>query len=149
MEIELLVRAVIGSRGQFLIAHTKGASNTYLPGGHVDAGESLKYALARELKEELGVAAEVGDYLGTVEHAWEDDNGQHHEINHLFKVTSTELSVDETPDSLEDHIEFLWLSPVEFDEHNLQPSPMRQLLMNWESGSKTAGWASTIEPRAG
>ena len=53
MEIELLVRAVIEDHGRFLIAHTKGAHNMYLPGGHVEAGESLKYALARELKDEL------------------------------------------------------------------------------------------------
>jgi 8-oxo-dGTP pyrophosphatase MutT (NUDIX family) len=115
----------------------------------VDAGESLRYALARELREELGIAAEVGDYLGVVEHAWEDSKGQHHEINHLFKVTSIELSEDETPVSLEDHIEFFWLPPNEFDEHNLQPIPLRQLLMNWESGSHTTGWASTIEPGVG
>ena len=149
MEIELLVRAVIEDRGQFLIAHAKRASNTYLPGGHVDAKESLKYALARELREELGIAAEVGDYMGTDEHSWEDSNGPHHEINHLFKVTSSELSVDETPVSQEDHIEFLWLLPDEFDDHNLQPMPLRQMLMNWESGSKAVGWASTIEPGAG
>jgi 8-oxo-dGTP pyrophosphatase MutT (NUDIX family) len=149
MYIELLVRAVIGSRGQFLIAHAKGASNTYLPGGHVDAGESLKYALARELREELGIATEVGDYLGAVEHAWEDEDGQHHEINHLFEVTSPKLNVDQIPISLEDHIEFLWLSPVEFDEHNLQPSPMRQLLMNWGPGTQATWLASTIEPGAG
>jgi 8-oxo-dGTP pyrophosphatase MutT (NUDIX family) len=148
MEIELLVRAVIESRGQFLIAHAKGASNTYLPGGHVDAGEGLKYALARELKEELGIAAEVGDYLGAVEHAWEDEGEQHHEINHLFDVTSPKLNVDQIPIPLEDHIEFLWLSPVEFDEHNLQPSPMRQLLTNWGSSAHAAGLASTIEPGA-
>jgi hypothetical protein len=78
-----------------------------------------------------------------------DSNGQSHEINHLFAVTSSDLSADETPKSLEDHIEFFWLQPDEFDKHNLQPMPLRQLLMNWESGSHTTGWASTIEPGVG
>jgi 8-oxo-dGTP pyrophosphatase MutT (NUDIX family) len=149
MELEILVRAVIEDRGQFLIAHTMGASNTYLPGGHCEAGEGIKHALARELREELGIAAKASDYLGVVEHAWQDSNGQNHEINHLFKVTSSELSADDTPVPLEDHIEFLWLNPDEFDKHNLQPMPLRQLLMKWESGSHTIGWASTIEPGVG
>lgn len=146
MEIELIVRAVIEDRGHFLIAHTNGASNTYLPGGHVEAGEGLKYALARELVEELGVESEIGMYLGTVEHVWEDGGGHSHEVNHLFEVTSPELQNDHPPQSLEDHNEFLWLAPSKFDEHNLQPKPLRQLLADWEPGSQTAGFASTIEP---
>ena len=149
MEIELLVRAVIEDRGHYLIAHTKGASNTYLPGGHVERGEGLERALARELIEELGFETEVGEYLGAVEHAWEDDSGQSHEINHLFEVTSSKLSMNETPESLEDHLEFLWLPTHDFDEHNLQPTPLRELLMKRESGSRAPGWASTIEPGPG
>lgn len=43
-----------------------------LPGGKVDAGESDAEALARELREELDVALEVGGELGRHEHAYGD-----------------------------------------------------------------------------
>jgi 8-oxo-dGTP pyrophosphatase MutT (NUDIX family) len=147
--IELLVRAIIEDRGHFLIAHANRASYTYLPGGHVEPGESLKHALSRELREELGVESEVGTYLGTVEHAWTDSGGLNHEVNHLFEVTSQELSMDRDLESLEDHIQFFWLTPSEFDKHNLQPKPLRKLLMSWGDGARGIWWASTMEPADG
>ncbi len=149
MEIQLLARAIIEDHGRFLIAHAKGASNTYMPGGHVDPGESLKYALARELKEELGIAAKVGHYLGAIEHTWEGAAGNNHEISHFFRVTSSGANADQAPKSLEDHIEFSWLSPSEFAEHNLQPAPLRQLITNLKSQPQTIWYASTIDSSEG
>ncbi len=149
MELEFLVRAVIEDHGRFLVAHTKGAGNTYLPGGHVEIGEGMKHALARELDEELGIKAEVGEYLGAVEHTWDFAGVSNHEVNHLFEVTSPELSTAQPLESLEDHIEFIWLSPTEFDEHNLQPAPLRQLLANSEQESHGIWWASTMGPADG
>jgi A/G-specific adenine glycosylase len=40
------------------------------PGGTVEAGESFDAALARELREELGIEVAVGAHLTTVEHAY-------------------------------------------------------------------------------
>ncbi|MFV1858683.1 MAG: NUDIX domain-containing protein [Anaerolineales bacterium] len=97
MEIELLVRAIIEDDGRFLIAHTKGAGNVYLPGGHVEPGEGMKNALARELAEEFGATVEVGEYLGSVEHAWEVAGVHSHEVNHFFVATSPELRAIQPP----------------------------------------------------
>jgi len=40
------------------------------PGGKQETGETIQQCIARELKEELGLNIEVGDFLITVKHAY-------------------------------------------------------------------------------
>jgi mutator protein MutT len=61
--------AVIIRNGALLIAQ-RAAGDRYggrweLPGGKVEDGESLAACLARELSEELGIEASIGEELGT------------------------------------------------------------------------------------
>lgn len=141
-EFHLRVRAVIMQRGALLLAHKIGADNTYLPGGHVWPGEPLRASLERELREELGVDARAGAYLGAVEARWEEGAVRQHEINHIFDTRVTGLTPDRPPPSMEPHLEFLWSAIPDLDRHNLLPLPVRDLLRLRALGDASIWWVS-------
>ena len=70
MQFHYLTRAIIHIKNQLLLARELGANYTFLPGGHIELGESAKSALAREIMEELGIKISVGDHQTTVKHAF-------------------------------------------------------------------------------
>ena len=138
----MLARAVIEDGRHFLLAHEIGAPNTFLPGGHLDPGESMHQCLQRELEEEIGESVEIGAYLGAVEHCWGEPT--EFEINHCFEISEFPLSKDEPVPSLESHLEFLWVHEDDLEAQNLMPPPLIGLLRALNRGDKDTWWASTL-----
>jgi len=70
-----VVGAMIESGGKYLITQRPPKATLPLlwefPGGRVEAGESDQEALARELREEMGISVRVGDRVIHVEHGYE------------------------------------------------------------------------------
>jgi len=72
----VVTAAIVEREGCYLV--TQRQTGTHLaglwefPGGKCVTGETLQTCLARELREELGVDAEVGPEVFTVTHAYED-----------------------------------------------------------------------------
>ncbi len=141
--MHLLVRAVIFNDRRVLLAHQVGADNTFLPGGHVEAGEPAVHALHRELREETGLDVDVGRYLGVVEARWKDDTEQHHEIAHVFLTSFVDRKPPDAVESRERHLEFFWVPLGRLQEHMLLPRPVVGLIRRLAAGDDSARWAST------
>ncbi|HSK95674.1 MAG TPA: NUDIX domain-containing protein [Euzebyales bacterium] len=67
---EVAVGAVLVRDGRLLLVRRGrgvGAGRWSLPGGRVEPGETLAAALTRELREETGLTARIGDLCGIAE----------------------------------------------------------------------------------
>ena len=124
--IETIARGVCVRDGKLLLCRAAGGSSTYLPGGHIEFGETGRQALVREVKEELGVESSTGQFLGVVENAFLQHGKPHAEINLVYEL---ELGNGELPplQSQEDWIEFEWCDLNRLDEANLLPPAFRSL----------------------
>lgn len=143
--IEILVRGVCIQEGCLLVCRSKGAANTYLPGGHLEWGEKAAAGLRREIREELGVRAVVGDFLGAVEHTFIQKGERHCEINLVFRMEIPALSPGREPAACEHWIDFRWIPMKALGRYHLEPHPLRVLLPAWAtSGSTVARWGGTL-----
>ena len=145
--IETIARGVCVRDGKLLLCRAKGGSSTYLPGGHIEFGETGRQALVREVKEELGVESSTGKFLGVVENTFLQHGKPHAEINLVYELElgtgnggledsgigglgdSGIGGLGELPalNSQEDWIEFEWCDLNRLDEANLLPPVFRTL----------------------
>ncbi len=129
--VEVIARGVCVADGQVLLCYGRKAALTYLPGGHIEFRETARQALVREIKEELGCAAEAGRFLGCCEHSFLQKGEPHAEINLVFELTIHGLKPGAQVDAAEDWIGFRWQALEKLDEANLEPSPFRGLIAAW------------------
>lgn len=87
------------------------------PGGKMEPGETPQQALARELKEELAIDVNVGDFLCTVEH----DYPTFHLTMHCYYCA---ITGDKAPELLE-HEAARWLTRAELHSVNWLPADVK------------------------
>jgi 8-oxo-dGTP diphosphatase len=107
-----VVGAMIEQDGKYLITQRAPTQSLPLlwefPGGRVESGETDPQALARELKEEMGIDVDVADRVIHVEHAYEK-----YDIDfcvYRCRIKSGEIK----------HIKVYahkWVRPDELDQH--------------------------------
>jgi ADP-ribose pyrophosphatase YjhB (NUDIX family) len=128
--IEIIARAIILQQGRVLLCQNVKRGHCYLPGGHVEFGESGEKALARELKEEAGLRVRIEECCVVEEYAFTQRARRRHELNLLFPARllvgrpASPLDSQDTPPpvvSLEDEITFLWHSVRRLGDVDLKP----------------------------
>ena len=125
--IETIARGVCVVDGKILLCLPKDRSYSYLPGGHLEFGETGREALVREMKEETGLDATAGELLGVVESQFVQKGEKHCEINLLYKMSlDSRLSPSSPVSSCEDWICFDWVECDRIDSVNLLPSEMKR-----------------------
>ena len=120
--IETIARGVCVKDGMILLCRAKGGKTTYLPGGHIEFGETGRQALVREVKEELGIDSRTGRFLGVVENSFVQHGRPHAEINLVYEL---DLPADADVAAREEWIEFEWRRLD--DLHDLLPETLRRL----------------------
>ena len=127
--IETIARGVCVIDGKVLLCYPKDRSYSYLPGGHIEFGETGREALVREMKEETGLDATAGDLLGVVESQFVQKGEKHCEINLIYEMeieSKSEVEVEQrTVQSLESWICFDWVDCDKIDSANLLPPEMK------------------------
>ena len=122
--IETIARGVCILGGKILLCLPKDRSYSYLPGGHIEFGETGREALVREMKEETGLDATAGDLLGVVESSFVQKGEKHCEINLIYEMKLRGGEGGKVR-SCEDWICFDWVDCDKIDSANLLPPEMK------------------------
>lgn len=125
--IETIARGVCVKGGRLLLCRAKGGGSTYLPGGHIEFGETGRAALVREVKEELGVDSSTGSFLGALENSFIQNGRPHAEINLVYELKLADGVDADGLKSCEDWIEFVWQDMDDLESANLLPEGFRAL----------------------
>jgi 8-oxo-dGTP pyrophosphatase MutT (NUDIX family) len=134
--IHVLSRGVIIDQDNILLCRTLDLpiSFYFLPGGHVEHGESVERSLLRELMEETGAHCKIKRFLGCLEYSFEPGHSSichNHEYNFIFEAESESLKIEKKIPQLETHIELIWVPLHQLSEIDFRAEPLRELVPQW------------------
>jgi 8-oxo-dGTP diphosphatase len=121
MQTTVVSAAVILENGRVLLTQRKAGTHLEgkweLPGGKVEPGEDPRAALRRELAEELGIDAEVGEIVDVTFHRYEE--AAKAVLLLFFEARRTQGSPE--PRAL-DVAAFAWATAAELDPARFPPA---------------------------
>ncbi len=136
-KIELIARGLARRDNQVLLCLNRKGGYAYLPGGHVEFGETAREALEREFVEESGIEVTSGGLVFISEGRFEQKGKDRHELNLVFHVEHPHWP-DPFP-SLEEKIGFGWYDLASLHEVDLKPASIKAWLMAGGRSEHTGG----------
>jgi 8-oxo-dGTP diphosphatase len=145
--IEVIARGLAIRDGRLLLCRNIEHGHSYLPGGHVEFGESATAACEREYLEETGLKVQAGECCMVAEIRFIQEGVARHELNLSFPVE--QLSGEPFPEhisSCELKLAFEWKSPDMLEKSDFQPhailGPVRSLALDIaaDSPSRRSSW---------
>lgn len=133
--IHLIARGFLMRGEEIILCRVKNAEWFFLPGGHIEDGESARATLLRELREEIGNSDyEITSFIGVCENIFSlEENVLQHEINIIFKV---EIPHEIKIDAKEDHIEFVSVAKKSLKDYKILPNALKDGLLEWLENKK-------------
>lgn len=117
MKIVKVVCGIIWNHGKVFIARRKPEKSLggywEFPGGKIEEDEDAEKALARELREELGMEIQIKKYFGT---------NIHHYDTFSIELIAYECNFISATYKLTDHDEYHWVLPMKFDNFKMAPA---------------------------
>lgn len=109
---------IVCHKGRILIGQRKrGKPQEFLwefPGGKQEPDETMPECLCRELKEEFGLEAEIGDFVMTSLYEYETGSIVLHA--YFVSVSDTEIR------KLTAHERYKWVTPAELSDYDFAPA---------------------------
>lgn len=131
------VCGVIKEGDKYLVSNCDNCEFYGFPGGHVSLGEDTDKAVLREVKEETLIDTEISKLLAIVQLFFKrEDNMPFHEVCYYYllkpktKIETKNFSFEENDKGTMHHHDFAWLTLDEFDNLDLRPSEMKEILKN-------------------
>lgn len=146
--IEFIARGLCVRDDKLLVCVNVEGDYGYLPGGHIEFGESAEAAVVREFVEESGEPVVCGLPLLGTELTFRQGHRDRHEITLVFPVKQKN-STNEIR-SLEAEIRFEWWELSTLASRDLRPAQMKDWIVrsvaNKESASARMDWLSLVDP---
>ncbi len=90
-----------------------------LPGGFVDVGESVEYAVVREMKEEISLDVEIKELFGVYSEPTRDKRFHTASIVYICKAYGTPIGADDAKEAMVVKLEDLELDKLVFDHGDI------------------------------
>lgn len=136
-DFEICVRGIVFYKKKILICKLKKEDFYFFPGGHLKFGETIKEALFREFKEELGIEIKKYSLIGVVDNIFLLKRKKHHEFNFVFGIVPRKIKLVPR----ERKLNFFLVKLEEFKKMKILPLALKKAILKWQKDKKFF-WAS-------